>query len=64
MTWMEHQKMAWLLDVLIRATPAKDPEKLRLLQKARHHHALMAEDPCKRNYRPTGMDFDIKSLRR
>lgn len=60
MTYMEHQQMVWMLDVLIKAVPAKDPGKLQLLRKARHHHALMSEDPCNRNYRPTGRDFDTK----
>lgn len=42
MTEREHQLMTWILDVLIKGVPAKDPEKLRLLQKARHHHALLS----------------------
>lgn len=63
MTYMQHQQMAWVLDVLIRQTSTKDAERLKLLREARHHHALMAEDPCNRNYRPTGRDQETRSLK-
>lgn len=63
-TYLKHQKVAWLLDTLIRATPAKDPERVNLLRKARHHHALMAVDPCNRAYRPSEPTADLRRSRR